>query len=415
MKKILILTVTAGNGHNACAKAMKEKLETKYQDVEIKIIDLLKEYSSAFNVWVVDKGYSIAIGKLRHLYHWFYEYYISRDPSHRYKCAAQKIAMSVVEGLYKEINDFKPDVIYSTHFYGGIAITDLRLFYDIPCKVIVANLDYVNSPFWEACIGVDYFIIPNEDFISPSLKIGFNQNQLKPFGLPVNEKFYKDIDKKSARQELKLDSDVFTVMIMYGGGRWGGGFKIFKKVLSCFKERKVQIIMINGHNKKDYKKISKMNFNSNIKVLNVGFTNQVDLYMSASDVIINKLGGPSATEMINKKLPAIITPKVSGQEKHNLTYLLNKGIVKTFKNKKTLQKALFSLMDNKEEYQKIVDNICKLRLNAIDKLAEFIIQQPQAVYDEEYIEKIDYTKVKKNVLKAKNKAYKQDRKNKKNR
>ena len=62
MKKILILTVTAGNGHNACAMAMKEKLE-QLGDVEVKIVDILKEYSTPFNIWVADKGYNIAIGK----------------------------------------------------------------------------------------------------------------------------------------------------------------------------------------------------------------------------------------------------------------------------------------------------------------------------------------------------------------
>ena len=410
MKKILILTVTAGNGHNACAKAMKEKLENEYKDVEVKIIDLLKEYSSSLKIWTVDKGYSIAIGRLRHLYHWFYEYYISRNPSRRYKCATQNIAMSVVKGLYKEINEFKPDVVYSTHFYGGMALTNLRLQYNVPCKVIVTNLDYVNSPFWEACIGVDYFIIPNDDFIKPTLQLGFKENQLKSFGLPVNEKFYKEIDKKTARQELNLDPNTFTIMIMYGGGQWGGGFSIFKKVLSCFKEEKVQIVMINGHNKKDYEKISKMQFPSNIKVINVGFTNKVDLYMSASDVIINKSGGASTAETINKKLPAIITPKVSGQEKHNLSYLLKKGIVKTYKNQKSLKEILFSLMENKENYNKMVDNICKLRINSIDELARFIMQQPSANYDENYIKNIDYKKIKKNVYKAKSKAYKKDRK-----
>lgn len=408
MKRILILTVTAGNGHNACAKAMKEKLESEYGQVEVKIIDLLKTYSSAIKIWVADKGYSIAIGKFRHLYNMFYEYYLSRKPSQRYRCAAQGVAMSLVEGLYREINEFKPDVIYSTHFYGGIAISNLRLVYDIPCKVIVANLDYVNSPFWEASIGIDYFIIPNDDFIKPSLKIGYKESQLKSFGLPVNEKFYKEVDKSKARQELGLEKDIFTIMIMYGGGRWGGGFNIFKDVLSCFKDRKVQIIMINGHNEKDYERISKMKFKPNIKVLNVGFTNQVDLYMSASDIIINKLGGTSATEMINKKLPAIVTPVVSGQEKHNLKYLMKKGAVKTFKDKKELKKVIFDLMDNPKHYQEMVENISKLRVNGIDRLAKFIMDQPTAMYDQEKIDKIDYKQVTKNVIKAKRKAHRSE-------
>ncbi len=48
-KKILIFTVTAGNGHNACAKGMKNKLESMGQDIEVKLVDLLKSYSTALN------------------------------------------------------------------------------------------------------------------------------------------------------------------------------------------------------------------------------------------------------------------------------------------------------------------------------------------------------------------------------
>ena len=405
MKKILILTVTAGNGHNACAKAMKEKLE-EYGDVEVKIIDVLKSYSSPINIWVADKGYNIAIGKLRHLYHMFYEHYYKQDPKNRYQCKAQGVAMSLVGGLLKEIYDFKPDVIYSVHFYPAIAITNLRLIYDIPCKVIVANLDYVNSPFWEGCIGVDYFVIPNDDFTAPSIEIGFKKEQLKPLGLPVNERFFKEMNKKEARQELGLDNDIFTIMVMFGGGHWKGGFNIFNDLIHALGNRKAQVIMINGRNKQDYEKISKMKFKKNIKVLNVGFTSKVDLYMSASDVILNKLGGTSATEMINKKLPIIVTDTVSGQERHNLDYLKSKGVAKSFKNAKELKEILFDLMDNKDHYDQMVENVLKLRVNGIDNTAQFILNQPLAHYDQQKIDKIDYKNVFKNVQKARLKANK---------
>ena len=46
MKKILILSVTAGNGHNACARCMKNKLEEiAGEEVEVKVVDLLKTFS----------------------------------------------------------------------------------------------------------------------------------------------------------------------------------------------------------------------------------------------------------------------------------------------------------------------------------------------------------------------------------
>ena len=408
MKKILILTVTAGNGHNACAKGMLNKLkEMEGDNIEVKIIDLLKTYSSKLNVWTADKGYSLAMQLLPSIYDKFYNLYKRKPAYKRYSCAGQGIALSTMAGLYKEINEFKPDVIYSTHFYGAIALTDLRLVYEVPCKVIVSNLDYVNSPFWEACVGVDCFAIPNEDFIGECEEEGFKREQLYPLGLPVREQFIKDTKKEDARKELGLENDIFTVMVIFGGGHWGGGLKIFKMLASAYKNEKIQIIMINGRNKASYDTIEKMKLPENIKVVNVGFTDKVDLYMSAADATVTKLGGTSATEMINKLRPMVVTKKVYGQERHNLTYLTKKGITSSFKNKKELKKVLDKLRDDKEYYQSVVENEAKLRTNGIDNVAKLILNQPNAVYNDEYIKNIDYSKVLKNVKKALKQANKQ--------
>ena len=409
MKKILILTVTAGNAHNACAKAMKEKLESM-SDVEVKVIDLLKEYSKALKVWTADKGYNIAVAHFRHVYNMFYEIYKNVPPEDRYKCAAQGMALSVLDGLLKEIYTFKRDVIYGTHFYAGIALTDLKLVYNIPCKVIITSLDYCLSPFWEACVGVDYFALPCEDFIEESIQEGFKLEQLVVSGIPVNEKFYVEKDKKEAKEELGLNPNVFTIMIMFGGGHWAGGFKIFKELIEIVQSRNVQIIMINGRNKEGFNKVAKMHFPDNIKVINVGFTNQVDLYMSASDIMLNKAGGSSCTEIINKKLPMIVTEILPAQEKHNLKFLKEKGIVKSFKNKKELKEIIFDLMDHKDHYDKMVANTLLLRRNGIDILANLILSQPNAIYNDEYISNINYKKVVSQVKKALTKEHKTTKK-----
>lgn len=148
MKKVLILTVTAGNGHNACAKGMKRKLEST-GDCEVKIIDLLKSYAGKTDVWVSDGGYNLAVSKLPLLYNAFYEKYINRPPERRYSTPSQATILKIIPGLLKEILDFKPDVIYSTHFYGAMAATDIKLVYNLPCVNVSAALDYVLSPFWE--------------------------------------------------------------------------------------------------------------------------------------------------------------------------------------------------------------------------------------------------------------------------
>lgn len=393
MKKVLILTVTAGNGHNACANAMKEKLE-KMGDVQVEVVDLLKQFSTSNYVWAADKGYNLAVGHLRGIYNLFYEHYKRAKPEKRYRCRAQGTVLSVLPSLYKLINTFQPDVIYSTHFYGAIAITNLRLVYEVPCKAIVSSLDYVNSPFWEAAIGVDYFNIANEDFIPECIEEGFQESQLKPLGLPIDEKFYFSKSKAEARKELELNPDLFTVMILFGGGHWSGGYKLFKDLVQGI-HFPVQVLMINGRDKVGYQKVQKLkqNLPDHIQVFNVGFTKQVDLYMAATDCIIGKLGGTSATEIINSGTPYIATEKLPAQEKYNLNYLKSKGILVSFKNKDELHQIINELHDTPGKLEEMASAVKKLRTNGIDNVAKLILSQPKATYNDTYIAEIKYTEV----------------------
>ncbi len=416
-KRILILLITAGNGHNACANSMKRKLES-LDDAEVKIVDLLKSFSTKLNVWVSDKGYSLSVGKLLPLYNAFYNHYKKAAPEKRYSCSSQKTVVSTLNGLMKEIMDFKPDVIYSTHFYGAIAVTDLQLVYKLPCTTIVSNLDYVNSPFWEAGIGVDYFAIPNEDFIEECIYEGYSREQLLPIGLPVDERTLERLDKSEARKKLGLEDGVFTVMVMFGGGHWNGGFKIFNELVTALKGRKAQIIMVNGRNEESYKKIEHMHFDKGLKVLNVGFTNDVPLYLSAADVILNKFGGTSVTEMINKSLPMLIIEKMAAQEQYNLDYMKGKGVALSFKNGKELKQNILKLMDDPELLKSMSEKTKELQKNSIDMLAKFILNSPAADYSELESRNIDFDRVEKEVKKQlkiadkSSRAHKKDKKTK---
>ena len=411
MKKILILSVTAGNAHNACAAGMKYKLEER--GAEVKIIDVLKTYSSPINVWVADGGYCFAAEWLRKTYNAFYEKYRRKDPLKRYSCAAHGVALTTVSGLLKDILDFKPDVIYCTHFYGAIALTDLKLVYPLPCKTVVSNLDYVYSPFWEATVGIDAFAIPNEDFIEEAIEKGFKREQLLPVGLPVDGRTLEILDKGEARKALGLQNGLFTVMIMFGGGSFGESYKIFKQVLKTLKCKPAQVIMINGKNEKSRKKIEKMKFPEGINVLNVGFTNEVPLYLSAADLIINKCGGASITEMVNKACPMLINDKLIGQENHNLAYMKNKGVALSFKNGKQLKQKLLYLYDNPGVLQEMSEKCRPLKRNSVEDLADYILSQPEADYSQILESDIDFKGVNKKVKAALKAADKTER-NKKN-
>lgn len=397
MKKVLILTVKAGNGHNACAAAVAKELEKG--GAEVKTVDILKSYSTKLNEWVADRGYSIAVSRLRGLYDYFYRKYLSYPPERRYSCPSQGAALSVLNGLTEEILNFKPDAIYCTHFYGAIALTDLKLLYKLPCTTVASCLDYVNSPFWEAGTGVDLLTIPNGDFRDEFLFEGFEERQLLPIGIPVDGRTLESRDKSEARRKIGLAEQAFTVTVMFGGGSSKGGFEIFDKVLKSLAGRHAQIIIINGRDAKSFKKIAKMKFPEGLTVVNVGYTEDIPLYLSATDIAVTKCGGLSSTEMINERVPMLIPANLPAQEKFNLEYLRQKGVALSFESDAELKAQLLKLMDEPEFLKHTAAKTEELRKPAAAELAKIILAQPEADYGELIRLNPDAKKVRKTAAK----------------
>ncbi|MBQ7164739.1 MAG: hypothetical protein IJR61_05365 [Clostridia bacterium] len=397
MKKILIFTVTAGNGHNSCAKAVKELAEKDGAEVVVK--DIFREYSNKFYTWIFDGGYNVSVGKLRRIYNASYNrlYNKTLKPD----CVAQLPALSVAAGMLKEIYTYRPDVIFCTHFFAALVITDLRRVYDIPAKVVLTALDYLVSPYMELCTGVDRITIPHEDFTEGFRRKGFTEGQIAVTGLPVNDKFNHAPTAAEARKKLGIGRE-FVITVIFGGGHWNGALTMVKEVIRTGRE--IHLIVINGHNKKSYNKIEDMEIPENVKLTNVGFTDEVEVYLQASDIVLSKAGGPSLTEIINLCKPVLITEKLPSQEILNMEYLKAKGMAESFGNKRQLLRLIEILRKDGGKHSGMAENMRAFRRNGIKNVAELLLSLPQANYSEEYISSIDYKTVKKRVKAAYKKA-----------
>lgn len=409
MKKVLILTVTAGNGHNACASAIKAELE-KSGEAEVVTVDILKEFSTKLNAWICDKGYAFVFARLPRLYGYFYDKYKNSPPEKKYSCAAQGVANTTLKGLLKRISEFKPDVIFSTHFYGAIALTNLKLVYGLPCKCLAAMLDYVNSPFWEAGAGVDFISLPNEDFIAELILKRYSRKQLLPLGIPVDGRTLTSADKINARQTLGLD-DVFTILVSFGGGLIKGGVKIFKNTLKAVEGLNVQVIVSSGKDVRAFRRAEKIKKTSKVRIVNVGFTKDYPLYIACADVAIGKAGGLSTTEMINAGVPMLITAKLPAQEEYNLKYLISKGVATSFNGTKELKDKINYLYNNVEAVKAMAEKTSFLRRNAAEELSKTILSQPNADYGNFNVTGSEIKSVKKRVKNALKLADKYERNN----
>lgn len=370
--KYLIFTVSAGNGHNSTAKLLKNKVLKEDQSAEIKIVDVYKEYASRLQSWAVDKGYAFVCNHLVWLYNFFFKKAEKASTvKNREIAKVHKDAKNFMDGMIKEIYSFKPDVIIGTHIYTVVALTDLRKKYKIPAKIIGLTLDYGISPYWECATGVDYMFITGEYMKKTFLEKGFSEKQLKVTGIPVGENFSKDFDKYQTREELGLDKDLFTMIIMKGGFFPINNKEIIKQ-LSKINE-KIQIVIINGKAEKSKvdldKRIKKANLNH--KIINLGFVNNIDKYFSAVDLVFGKAGGLTTTETITKGLPSLITSKLPQQEVYNRKYLVDNGCAIGLVKNKNLSNSINDLLMHRKKLDELKKNCLKIRkLNVIERFWE---------------------------------------------
>lgn len=370
MKKILILSVTAGDGHNAIGNAVKEKLLSLGYVVEF--IDIIKQYSTktAFNKF--DKGYLFVCQYFIGIYNFVYKILSKKNPKHWHKVTGQKIVKNITPKLYNELLKFKPDAVICTHVYAAIAMSNLHRTFNLPCQTFGILTDYMVHPFWEAATKINYLLLPSSSTISTALHKGFIKNQLIVTGIPVSEKHLQFESKESARQFLQLQQNVFTILLIFSKAR----FKNIKKmVMHILKTNKnIQLIIVNGKNEKYKKIIDKLILKNNyINVLNLAYVNYLHTCISASDVVVSKAGVATVNETLNKNVPLLVYCKVAEQENANVNYLVKNNASFKIKNLNHLCSVINNCSTDQSFLNDLQSNIIKIKKpNACNDIVNLI-------------------------------------------
>jgi processive 1,2-diacylglycerol beta-glucosyltransferase len=319
--KALLLTVTAGQGHNSTSYALANYLET--QGVDCTVLDTYK-YLSKLIGDLVDYGYTSLARHSPELHLLMYNK-AEKDSSNekvRKNYLPYTIAEASKKKMQKYINSKQPDVIICTHIFTAIIITQMRRdgILDVKIPVFGIVTDFTLHPFWEDTV-LDYYVIANEQLIYAAQRRGIDRDKLLPFGIPVKEKFSEEIPAAEARAMLNL-KDTMTMLLISSSV----GFGNIPEYLSDIDKVPMdfQTVIICGRNKRLSKKIRDTAYNKDVIV--VEFVDNMELYMDAADVVITKPGGLTVSESLAKRKPLILTDPIPGVENRNTYFLINNNL-----------------------------------------------------------------------------------------
>ena len=226
---------------------------------------------------------------------------------------------------------------------------------------MIVVTDFDAHAMW-LCHNYEHYFVALEETKIHLEKLGIPAEKLTVSGIPIDPLFAEEKDKAETREKLGLEKHKLTILVSAGGFGVGKIEHLLEALADL--ETPSQIVAICGRNeelKNKLEKLSREKFNNErVTFKPIGFTKEMDEYMSASDLIVGKPGGLTTSEALAKGLIFCIVNPIPGQEERNSDHLLEKGCAIKCNNLPVLAYKIDQLVKDTARFELMKQNVKKL-------------------------------------------------------
>ncbi|MGI5895447.1 MAG: MGDG synthase family glycosyltransferase [Oscillospiraceae bacterium] len=370
--KVLVITATIGQGHNAVARSIANGLSARGVDCEV--LDMYRYFSPALQK-IVQGGYLASIKSVSamHVRKIGEKYYDMMEKGYRplnEHAFARFKNLPFAKSLKKYLDEYQPDLIICTQVY-CVHIMDIVKSKGWTDAVLMGvDTDFTVQAHWQGNDYLDYIVTASEGLTGQLLMKQVPKERVLPFGIPISPRFQERVDKREAREMLCLDPEKKTLLIM--GGSMGYG-SIDKTILQLDAlPFDFQVMVVCGSNLRMRAKLKKLKTNKRFDIY--GFSYDIPLMMDAADVMITKPGGISLSEGLAKNLPMVLDNAIPGMEDRNADFMVERGLALAVRKTYPIAQAVTDLLDNDERAAKMRENMKEhAHPDSTEKLCAFII------------------------------------------
>jgi hypothetical protein len=337
MKRIDLIYFEAGGGHRAAATALKLVIDQQQRGWDVKLmnlqeildpLDIFRKYTGVrmqdvYNL-LLKKGWTlgapqltVAMHALIRLYHrgqvrLLEKYWAQNEPD---------LMVSLVPNFSRALRESLPNAPFVT------ILTDLA---DYPPHFWMERQE-------------QYFICGTAKAVAQALALGhLKERVFQTSGMILRPKFYDPItiDREEGRDQLGLNPDMPTGLVLFGGEGSGVMLEIAKRMTA-----QAQFIFICGKNQKLAERLRRLptTFPKYVE----GFTSEIPYYMHLSDFFIGKPGPGSISEALAMHLPVMVERNAwtLPQERYNTEWIREKDVGVVLKNFREIDSGVRTLLE----------------------------------------------------------------------
>jgi len=309
MKKVLILTASFGDGHNAAARSVHDAIRLTEPGADVRVIDVFENAYGPLNT-AMKVGYRAIVKHAPKLWARMFRMFDNPVAFQRQIKSARRLHRV----MRRLVEEHSPDAIVSTYpvyshvlaaLYPTISTRRFKLFTVVTDSISVCSAWYLAYS--------DAFIVPNRQTAEVLLKNGVSGARVHDIGFPVNPKF---------AEPPKLDPPIgkTTPRILY----------VINTGKALVDDTLEQLLNLNptchltittGRDTALRAKLTHRlsSFGPRVKV--IGWTDQMPQLLMSHHLLIAKAGGAIVQEAIAANCPMIINQVIPGQEEGN-AYLI---------------------------------------------------------------------------------------------
>ncbi len=375
LKKVLILSASAGAGHLRAAAAVERAVEEAGAAQEVRHVDTL-EYTNKVFRHLYSKAYIEMVNKTPELLGWLYDALDKPWKNERRRLALDKLN---TRPFVKMLKEYQPDAVVCTHFLPAEIISWLRAKRRIATKQVIVVTDFDLHAMW-LCHHYEHYFVALEETRVHMERLGIPPEKISVTGIPIDPVFAAAKDKRAMREKHGLRQDATTILLSAGGFGVGPVEKIVRSLAEL--KSAAEVVALCGRNEELRARVERAAAAGrarapHVTVKAVGYTTEMDEYMSASDILLGKPGGLTTSEALAKGLVFCIVNPIPGQEERNSDHLLEEGVAVRCNNLPALAYKLDRLLRDPARFAAMRANALRLARphaarNVVEKLLSLV-------------------------------------------
>ena len=366
MKKILILTASFGDGHNAAARNLRDAIEIVTDDAKVEVLDLFESTYGTLNS-LLKQAYQGLVRYAPTI--WSGVFSVLDNPAlfRRQMDTMGKLR----ESLAAMLRDTEPDVVVSTYPVYAHLIQDIfREHAERPFRFVTVVTDSISvcSAWYRA--PSDMFVVANEPTANVMAEAGVPKHRINALGFPVSPVFAQE---QPALLGAPHRGDRRKVLYVINTGKAKAG----KSIERLLKIADLDLTITVGRDASLKAKLSERLHDYGDRVHVYGWTNQMPRLLMSHHLLIGKAGGAMVQEAIAARCPMVVNQVIPGQEEGNARLIKTLDVGAVAEKGKEVRDIVEEVFAHKSrQWQQWRDNLEKIsQPGAALRIAELVLDE----------------------------------------